>query len=235
MAVKSITGTFMGQDIYYIGYPMPDGWTYFNDAMLRRCRTSATSPITYVETGMDYYQSQRWSPTEGFSLTMTDFSPDDVVGGGGSVAPDASVEAAVLWAIQIANDDTHGYDQANRNGPDYDCSSLVSHAFQTAGFDVPICSTSTMRAQFIAAGFVWLAGQGNTAQGLQRGDILLKEGSHTEIYIGNQQNVGAHINEFGGIVGGQTGDQTGSEISVTPYRAWPWDGVLRWYGDITEG
>ena len=120
MAVKSITGTFMGQDIYYIGYPMPDGWTYFNDAMLRRCRTSATSPITYVETGMDYYQSQRWSPTEGFSLTMKDFSPDDVTGGGGSVAPDASVEAAVLWAIQIANDDTHGYDQANRNGPDSD-------------------------------------------------------------------------------------------------------------------
>ena len=139
------------------------------------------------------------------------------------------------WIRGIAYDDTHGYDQANRNGPDYDCSSLVSHAFQQAGFDVPICSTSTMRAQFIAAGFVWLAGQGNTAQGLQRGDILLKEGSHTEIYIGNQQNVGAHINEFGGIVGGQTGDQTGSEISVTPYRAWPWDGVLRWYGDITEG
>ena len=35
------------------------------------------------------------------------------------------IEAAVNWAIQIANDNSHGYDQANRWGPDYDCSSLL--------------------------------------------------------------------------------------------------------------
>ena len=29
------------------------------------------------------------------------------------------------WAIKIANDDSHGYSQCNRTGPDYDCSSLV--------------------------------------------------------------------------------------------------------------
>ena len=34
-------------------------------------------------------------------------------------------EKAVTWAIKIANDPAHGYDQDNRWGPDYDCSSLV--------------------------------------------------------------------------------------------------------------
>ena len=32
-------------------------------------------------------------------------------------------EKAVTWAIEIANDPAHGYDQDNRWGPDYDCSS----------------------------------------------------------------------------------------------------------------
>ena len=35
------------------------------------------------------------------------------------------IEAAVNWAIQIANDNSHGYDQANRWGPDYDIDSGV--------------------------------------------------------------------------------------------------------------
>ena len=35
------------------------------------------------------------------------------------------IEKAVEWAISIANDNSHGYDQAHRDGPDYDCSSLI--------------------------------------------------------------------------------------------------------------
>ena len=31
-------------------------------------------------------------------------------------------EKAVTWAIEIANDPAHGYDQDNRWGPDYDLS-----------------------------------------------------------------------------------------------------------------
>ena len=42
-------------------------------------------------------------------------------------------EKAVTWAIEIANDPAHGYDQDNRWGPDYDCSSLVISAWQQAG------------------------------------------------------------------------------------------------------
>ena len=39
------------------------------------------------------------------------------------------------WALQIANDDSHGYSQCNRTGPDYDCSSLVWYSLvYGAGF-----------------------------------------------------------------------------------------------------
>ena len=45
------------------------------------------------------------------------------------------IEDAVEWTIGIANDDSHGYDQTNRWGPDYDCSSLIIQAWQNAGVD----------------------------------------------------------------------------------------------------
>jgi hypothetical protein len=38
--------------------------------------------------------------------------------------------SAINWAVAIANDDSHGYDQTNRWGPDYDCSSLVIQAYE---------------------------------------------------------------------------------------------------------
>ena len=46
------------------------------------------------------------------------------------------IDKAVNWAIAIANDNTHGYDQANRWGPDYDCSSFVISAFTHGGLDL---------------------------------------------------------------------------------------------------
>lgn len=155
-------------------------------------------------------------------------------GGGGGVASDASVENAVQWAINIANDPSHGYDWSERMGPgDYDCSGLVISAFEQAGFPVKshgASYTGDMRQAFCACGFKWNAGAGNSLDGLQRGDILLSESSHVEIYIGDGQMVGAHINEKGGCYGGQKGDQTGNEISVGPWKARPWDGTLRYGG-----
>lgn len=141
------------------------------------------------------------------------------------------VEAAVQWAINIANDDSHGYSQARREGPDYDCSSLTYHAFDQAGFGVIgdrgyAGTTFTMRHDFEPKGFTWHAGMGNSTDGLQRGDILLNESSHVEIYIGDGQMVGAHSSR-----GNSTpGDQPGNEVSVCPWRSHPWDGVLRYGG-----
>ena len=139
------------------------------------------------------------------------------------------IEQAVRWAIGIANDNSHGYDQAHRTGPDYDCSSLVTIALQKAGFGVNVGTTFTMLGQLISAGFKDVTnsvGLGS-GSGMKRGDVLLNPKRHTAMYVGDGKIVHARINEFGGVTGGKTGDQTGNEIAVTPYHNHPWTYVLR--------
>lgn len=138
------------------------------------------------------------------------------------------VENAISWAVAIANDNSHGYSQQSRWGPDYDCSSFVISAFKNAGVDTGSATyTGNMRSQFTAHGFQWIPWSSiGGVSNLQRGDILLNEKTHTEIYLGNNQNVGAHSNR--GYP--QTGDQTGTEVSVSGYYYHPWDGVLRYAG-----
>ena len=139
-------------------------------------------------------------------------------------AADAKVENAINWAIGIANDNSHGYSQSNRWGPDYDCSSFVISAFRSAGFNTgSAANTGNMRSQFTQNGFDWIPwSQIGNMSNLQRGDILLRdtgiwEKQHTEIYLGNGKNVGAHSNR--GYP--QTGDQTGTEVSVDGYYYHP--------------
>ena len=142
------------------------------------------------------------------------------------VANYQKIENAIAWMLQIANDDTHGYDQGSRWGPDYDCSSLVIQAFENAGCPVKTNGasyTGNMRSVFKNTGFEELSFTSGMA--LIRGDVLWRTG-HTECYLGNNQNVGAHINEFGEVTGGKTGDQTGNEISVSSTGT-NWTYVLR--------
>lgn len=148
-----------------------------------------------------------------------------------------SIEKAVQWAIGIANDNSHGYDQAHRTGPDYDCSSLVTIALQKAGLGIGIGTTSTMLGQLLGVGFKDVTARVNrsSGSGMKRGDVLLKPGNHTAMYIGDGKMVHATINEFGGITGGKTGDQTGDEIAVMPYKNHPWTYVLRFGGRFKDG
>ena len=138
----------------------------------------------------------------------------------------SKIETMLQFAVNIANDDSHGYDQINRWGTDYDCSSLVITAAKTAGYDVGGATyTGNMTSNFLKAGFTKITDIASR----KRGDVLLNVKHHTALYLGDNKIVQASINEKGGISGGQKGDQTGREILVRDYYtpSYGWDCILR--------
>lgn len=147
------------------------------------------------------------------------------------------IDSAVSWARRIAADDSHGYDQANRQGPDYDCSSFVIAAYKQAGVPLKSTYTGNMRVDMLQHGFADVTQRVNraTGEGLVVGDVLLNERSHTALYIGGGRIVQASINEKGTTTGGQTGDQTGREIAERSYYNYPWDCVLRYVAVSSSG
>lgn len=206
----------------YIGVEGGDGFVYFFSRYMYRMR----SDNQQVQKSMNYNDSQCWVGVGSKDGSTGSFDPS---GGGGSVAANADVETFVSWCEGIAADNSHGYDQTNRDGPDYDCSSLLWHGLHYAGFDVGTSAfrTYTMRPILQAAG--WSQTPLDLAS-LQRGDILWRTG-HTEVYVGQQQRLGAHLNEFGGVTGGRTGDQSGNEISVVPMSTTSdWEQAWRYVG-----
>ena len=143
-------------------------------------------------------------------------------------------ESATQWAINIANDKTHGYSQSNRWGPNYDCSSLVISAYKQAGIPIDtsrVNYTGNMSG-LLQYGFKEMIKKVNlnTGSGLQKGDILWWHGSgttgHTALYAGNGKIVHARGQSYGSSA---TGDQ-GSEIAVTPYYRGSWQHVYRYVG-----
>ena len=137
------------------------------------------------------------------------------------------IDNMVARALAIANDNSHGYSQANRWGPDYDCSSMMYECAHHAGYNIgrgPDATryTGTMKRDFMNAGFTAIPFNQVGLGGLKRGDILLNEVHHTEMALGNGQFVGAHSNWDG-----YQGDSSGREINVAPAYNYPWDYVLR--------
>lgn len=146
----------------------------------------------------------------------------------------SKIDDAVNWAIEIANDDSHGYDQTNRWGPDYDCSSFVISAWEAAGVGVKANganATGDMCDAFLKSGFVDVTSQIDISNGngLVKGDVLWVKG-HTCLYVGDNQIANASQNENGQIIGGQTGDQNGKEIAVRAYYNKNWSKVFRYTG-----
>jgi len=139
-------------------------------------------------------------------------------------------EKAVQFMLDVARDDTHGYDQGSRWGnPDYDCSSLVITAYKKAGVPLTCTYTGNMRSEMLRNGFAIPVNVDlRTGANLQPGDVLLQEQNHTAMYVGNGQIVHATGNEHGGATGGQPGDQTGKEICIANYFNFPWDFALRY-------
>lgn len=221
MAFATVTVDLGDGTKEFIGIDGGDGWTYFMERFMYRMANESKA----VQKSVNYNDSQAWINVGSQSGSTGTLNPGV---GNGSVAANADVEAFVQWCENIARDNSHGYDQANRNGPNYDCASLIWWGLHNAGFDVGTYAfnTDSMPSVLTAAGFRRVPKDVST---MQRGDILLKNG-HTELYIGQQQRLGAHSNEFGGIVGGRTGDQTGDEISITPYYDTGWTSVWRYMG-----
>lgn len=133
------------------------------------------------------------------------------------------IDKYVTWALNIANDDTHGYSQVNRWSPDYDCSSFVISALEYAGFRIKSNGgsyTGNLMTALLRCGFKLV--QDKT---LQRGDILLTHTDarqHTAIYAGENKIVHAR----GAGVHPESGDQTGTEICMSSY--YPFEMTFRY-------
>lgn len=145
--------------------------------------------------------------------------------------------SACSFAENIAADQSHGYSQANRWGPDFDCSSLIIQAYITAGVPIDkmkVYYTGNMQ-DLQDYGFVDVTDKVdlNTGKGMLRGDILYYHISgtngHTAMFCGNGKIVHARGQSYGSSA---TGDQ-GSEIAVTSYTRSKWRHVLRYKGSVT--
>ncbi len=166
------------------------------------------------------------------------------------------IENAVQWAIGIAKDSIHGYSQGaenatsnypytgKREGPDYDCASLVYHALDYAGFDIiaawrnnPVYwkeydgKQETGDADTIWPDLQVIGGftkyeWKDVKDDLKRGDILCNPQYHVAIYIGDGKTVEARgvNNPRGGDWA--TGDQ-GGEIDFYDAYERGWTEVYR--------
>ena len=129
-----------------------------------------------------------------------------------------NITKAVKEIIKICNNNKHGYSQKNRKGnPDYDCSSLVIHCLDYAGFPMSkygATYTGNMINPLRKCGFTNIIQSINlkTGKGLKAGDILLNTNYHTAMMISSTKMAAAHDN-----YDGKTGDSSGKEISITNY------------------
>ena len=141
---------------------------------------------------------------------------------------------ALDWALETAKDNTHGYSQLMRWGPDYDCSSFIISAYEQAGLKLKEAGasyTGNMRDAFEKCGFGAYPRQ--PVSRLEPGDVLLNEKHHAVMYIGNGKVVAARSSD--GFP--QSGDQSSREICIQDYYDWPdggWDCVLRYAPQVNS-
>ena len=159
-------------------------------------------------------------------------------------------ECTAQLAEHMAEHDTHGYSQPNRNGDgtletvtlepvkgifykvkvhggDYDCSSMVAQILVALGVLKSGTHVDTRNEDEVLrrAGFTRMAYDPSR---VRRGDILWVHG-HTGVALGNGKQADAHGDEYGGLTGPNRGDQTGHEVEVRSLRSW--DYIYRYSKD----
>lgn len=161
----------------------------------------------------------------------------DSTNNGGNSFSSGFVESYVQWMINTAADNSVGYDQGTRNlNPNVDCSSFVWYglvkgasvkASDVGGYAF---ATGSMEAILTNIGFKKYI---YTSQNdLKRGDILWVHSyggkQHTEVYVGDGKNVGAH-----GNYDGRNGDSSGTEVDVSnSYNdSYGWMAYFRYEGN----
>ena len=132
--------------------------------------------------------------------------------------------------IHWCRDVSLGYSQSDRwnirPGGNADCSSLVIHALQEAGFATGSATyTGNLSAQLTARGWQRISANGSP----RAGDILLNDVHHVAVYLGNGLVAQASSSEYGTAYG-KPGDQTGRETNIRGYYNYPWNCYLRYVG-----
>lgn len=214
---KDITGQYLGNVV--------GSGIFFNDSEFFWYDTS--SKITYMLSGRG--NSSFWNPTikvhdVTYSLTSLSTIANSSTSGT-ATASNYNVEQAVQWAVTKAQSGTITYSQENRTGPtSYDCSSFIAAAFQAAGFNIDPASvyTGNMIEVYSKLGFNWVAMSPTIpASVLTRGDILLNINAHTQMYIGNNQDVNC----------GSTPAKVQDHVATYSHNGYyGWNGYLHYVG-----
>lgn len=115
------------------------------------------------------------------------------------------------------------------HGGDYDCSELVRMCYRAVGV-LPYGSymwTGNELQLLEEHGFVQ-----RSLASPQQGDVLWRTG-HTEIYLGGGMQGGARHGDYPGGIDGRQGDQDGTEVTRSAYRASDWSVLMRYEGGKT--
>ncbi len=105
--------------------------------------------------------------------------------------------------IALCNDNSHGYSQSNRWGPNFDCSSSIIYSLRMAGLQTG--SANYTGNMDVLCRYGWKKISSSSAG---RGDILVCS-SHAALYLGNGQTA-----EFHRDYDGRSGDSSGRESNV---------------------
>lgn len=114
--------------------------------------------------------------------------------------PTNDINAAVQYAVNICNDETHGYQTGGTLNPDTDCSGLVYYSLQAGGFAVPSYrwDTSFMMGSLRDMGFTeYVFNPGHYSEYVpQHGDICVHRESDHGHALFYAENVLGYVDKY---------------------------------------